>query len=305
MNFTAISVSDEVLENLLAPAIVRFNLGRRDELESTYFQVADGAVKITDLPPNVVDLVLQAGVAADTRNSVFDSFVYQNLYQGKLNTTGGLDPNDPYATLGYPSILAALTSTQNVDDLTLLFTRAVAPQWFRRQDAGAVIRLTVSNDLGLPLINTLLLDNTSHNTHHTLHADHLITPRSMDNLTLSSSHSATLSPITLLVVCQVVHSVEQFPESGGLGLNSADGHRSAHLALHHRLPRLLHVQANSHSLCAYQHQQRPCHCSSECCVDRCTMARSVQLSHLLHMAKHDLWHQRCAIMCRWIREQGG
>ena len=149
------TVADEVLETLLGPTIARFDLGRRAEVERLYQRVAAGEVKVTDLPPNVVDLVLQVGMEATTGN-VFDSFVYKSLYRGKVNTTGGQDPNDPYATLGYPSILQALASTQDPASLNQIFQRAADPAYFRPEDAGAVIRLAAANDMGLPLINAFL-----------------------------------------------------------------------------------------------------------------------------------------------------
>lgn len=158
MDITATrSISDEVLESLLAPAIVRFDLGRRAQLDRLYTQVAQGNLRITDLPPNVVDLVLQAGIAASPTN-VFNSFVYQRLYLNKTNTTGGTDPNDPYATLGYPSILTALTSTQHGDSLMQMIERAADPQWFRPVDAGTVLRQVAANDVGLPILNRYLND---------------------------------------------------------------------------------------------------------------------------------------------------
>ena len=156
VSFTARnSISDEVLETLLAPTVARFDLGRRAELYAIYQRVALGALRVTDLPPNLVDLVLQVGVSADKGN-VFDSFVYQQLYRAKVNTTGGQDPNDPYATLGYPALLAAIASTRDATALTQIFERAADPQYFRPEHAGTIIRLAAANDLGLPLLNPFL-----------------------------------------------------------------------------------------------------------------------------------------------------
>ena len=133
-------------------------------LQRLYAQLETGAIQLRDVPANLVDLVLQVGVAATTEN-VFSSYVY-SLYAAKMkaNTTGG-DPDDPYAVLGFPRLIAALTETQDLDSLALLFERAADPRYFRPSDAGAIIRGAASNDYGLPIYNAYINSTQSHSQH--------------------------------------------------------------------------------------------------------------------------------------------
>ena len=166
MNISATNtIADEVLESLLASAIARFNLGRRSQLQRIYEQLERGEVKISEVPANLVDLVLQVGVAA-TRQNVFSSWVYQRYAaKRRTNETGGGDPDDPYAVLGFPNLIAALTETQEEENLRLLFERAADDRYFRLSDAGAIIRGAAANDFGLPIFNSYINSTTSHTFH--------------------------------------------------------------------------------------------------------------------------------------------
>ena len=153
------TIADEMLENTLATAIAKFNLGRRSQLLAIYNQLATHQVDVLTLPPNLIDLVLQTGMAATT-GSVFSSYVYADIYRNKSANSGGrgTNPNDPYAPLGYTNVLTALTSTTDMDSLSLLLERAADPQWFRREDAATVIRLVAANDYGLGPFNEHITD---------------------------------------------------------------------------------------------------------------------------------------------------
>ena len=193
MNVSAVNtIADEVLESLLASAIARFDLGRRTQLQRIYAQLESGAMQVTDVPANLVDLVLQVGVAATTEN-VFSSYAY-SLYaaKAKVNTTRGDD--DPYAVLGFPNLIAALTETQDVDSLALLFERAADARYFRPSDAGAIIRGAAANDYGLPIFNGYLNDSKSHTDHTHTHTTFAWTlPSPLADLTLCLSLPLSLA----------------------------------------------------------------------------------------------------------------
>ena len=183
------TIADEVLENLLASAIARFDLGRRTQLLRMYEQLERGEVRVREIPANLVDLVLQVGVAASTE-SVFSSWVYAR-YAAKMRANE-TDPDDPYAVLGFPSLLTALTQTQQLDSLRTLFERAADPRYFRPQDAATVITGAAANDYGLVVFNDFLNSTQSTAAH---------TQRTTTRASASSASPPHFADFSFLCAC--------------------------------------------------------------------------------------------------------
>jgi len=153
LNTTRASAAEEQLVNIIGSSILRFNsAGKRDQLLTIFNRIYDDwpFSSFTDIDPNLVYLVLQAGVA----NGTFDKawkFVYVDVWEQKL-----LSKDDPAPALSFddvlnilasprqPSTIHALLNSLNTTSNAMLFTGS---------DTVQLLIGVAANDIGLPLFN--------------------------------------------------------------------------------------------------------------------------------------------------------
>jgi glutamyl aminopeptidase len=120
LNITTVSgaqsAADVILESTLALSILRFNAGgRADQLSSRFVDLYDGLTDITQFNPNLIDLVLEAGVLGEGATPAHWLFVYTQFYQQKLATATNTTGMDPLAALGFPAIIVSHHDTLQHD----------------------------------------------------------------------------------------------------------------------------------------------------------------------------------------------
>jgi len=82
-------------------------------LTSLFDQLQNGQIRLRDYNPNLIDLVLEAGLVGERASSARFSFVY-GLYLNKL--AGPADNStdmDPLAALGFPALIVSRHTPQH------------------------------------------------------------------------------------------------------------------------------------------------------------------------------------------------
>ena len=97
------SAADAILETLLAVPMVRFNVGGRvSALQSIFVDLYDGLITVKDINPNLLDMVLEAGVMDGLYPNRWQ-WVYQTFYLAKLSSVNSTTSEDPLASPRLPS----------------------------------------------------------------------------------------------------------------------------------------------------------------------------------------------------------
>lgn len=184
------AAADQILENVIGSSMIRFNAaGKRDQLRAVFEQLYDGSIQLGDVNPNLITLVLEAGVAQGTAADW--QWVYEEFWLPKLN----VNRTDPLPALRTYTILQTILAAPLTPPVIRQVFRVLADSSSTRlfpsaNDAYTVLVSTVNNDVGLPVFNSWIqspgafaaLNNT-------------FTPRLMQSLiydTLSLNVNATV-----------------------------------------------------------------------------------------------------------------
>ena len=157
------SVSDSILETLMGSGLLRFRVsGRVDELQRIFDELFAGRRRVADVNPNLLDLVLEAGVTDGGRSSARWDWVYTRFYLQLLwNNTDNSTSDDVLNPLGFPAIIRVLTATHFPDRLQAVLNSTLnstlPPLSIAAQHRLTFLLGVVRNELGLPLFNAWLL----------------------------------------------------------------------------------------------------------------------------------------------------
>ena len=147
------AAADQILETVISASIVRFNAaGKRDELQAMYQQLYSNwpMSSFTDYNPNLIALILQAGVA----DGSFDDwrFVYENVWVQKL--LAPVDPLPAVSLVTIRDVILAAPRDRSVLRSVLNQLNATAGQLFGAADTASLLIAIANNDAGLREFNT-------------------------------------------------------------------------------------------------------------------------------------------------------
>ena len=157
------SLSDSILETLMGSALLRFRVSARvDELQRIFEELYSGSRRVADVNPNLLDLVLEAGVTDGSRSSVRWDWVYGRFYLSLLrNGTDNTTSDDVLNPLGFPAIIRVLTTTRFPDRLQAVLNSTLdstlPPLGIAVQHCLTFLLGVARNELGLPLFNAWLM----------------------------------------------------------------------------------------------------------------------------------------------------
>ena len=151
------SAADAILESLLGLAMVRFNVsGRVDALKLMFDQLYAERIRVSDINPNLIDMVLEAGIVDGSRPAAWQ-WVYEHFYLQRLPYLTNMTMDDPLASLSFANIVRALTASQSQVELQVLLDNLFDPTLIAQQHIPTFLQGIAYNHLGLPLVNRWLM----------------------------------------------------------------------------------------------------------------------------------------------------
>ena len=121
-------------------------------LQSIFTSLYNGDISASSINPNLIDLVLEAGVMDETRSEQW-LWVYETFYVTKMKALVNETEDDPLASLGFPALIRVLTATRSAAALQWILNGLFDPDFTYPAHIGQFLQQVAYNSRGLELVN--------------------------------------------------------------------------------------------------------------------------------------------------------